>query len=93
MKIAASTGQHRVLFFCALCAISIVAQSDLQGSPQEPGLSVERASTRLAYIAHNGKPVLAFGCHLEHMFFDDYDYEHWTKWAVAHGMPFGAHVF
>jgi len=86
MLIASSIGKHCVLSLCTACAISVVAQSDLQGEPQKSGLSVEMAGTRLAYIAHNGKPLLAFGCHLEHMFFDDYDYEHWTKWAVAHGM-------
>jgi hypothetical protein len=60
---------------------------DLRGSPsQNPGLAVEKAGTRLAYVTHNGEPLLAFGCHLEHMFFDDYDYEHWTEWAVRHGM-------
>lgn len=53
---------------------------------QPSGLTIENADTPLAYIAHNGKPLLAFGPHLEHMFFDDYDYEAWTQWAVEHGM-------
>ncbi len=50
------------------------------------GLSVEMPGTHLAYLARNGQPLMAFGCHFEHMLFDDYDYEEWTRWAVAHGM-------
>jgi hypothetical protein len=49
-------------------------------------LAILNPDTHLATITHNGKPLLAFGCHLEHMLFDDYDYEHWTAWAVRHGM-------
>ena len=78
---------QRSLSFLTLCVITFVLFGDLQASPsQKSGLAVEKASSRLAYMTHNGKPLLAFGCHLEHMFFDDYDYEHWTEWAVRHGM-------
>lgn len=52
----------------------------------DTGLAIQNPNTHLATITHKGKPLLAFGCHLEHMFFDDYDYEHWTEWALAHGM-------
>ncbi|MHC4628778.1 MAG: hypothetical protein ACYTDV_17510, partial [Planctomycetota bacterium] len=75
------------LFLCTLSVINLSASGNLQGSASSrSGLAVEKAGTRLAHITHNGKPLLAFGCHFEHMFFDDYDYEHWTKWAISHGM-------
>lgn len=71
----------------AICAISLIMSADTPaGLSQRSGLAVEKAGTRLAHITHNGKPLLAFGCHYEHMFFDDYDYKHWTRWAVSHGM-------
>jgi hypothetical protein len=75
------------VFLCALCVIVFTVSGNARCEPsQKSGLAVEKAGTRLAHITHNGKPLLAFGCHFEHMFFDDYDYEHWTQWAVSHGM-------
>ena len=50
------------------------------------GLAIQNADSRLAYITHNNEPLLAFGCHFEHMLFDDYDYKKWTEWAINHGM-------
>lgn len=52
------------------------------------GLEVKNPGTKLAYIARDGKPVLAFGCHLEHMFLKNNQpgYEVWSNWAQAHGM-------
>jgi hypothetical protein len=50
------------------------------------GLRIENPATEFTYISHNGKPLLAFGCFLEHMFFTDEDYEHWANWAAEHGM-------
>jgi hypothetical protein len=87
MKNITVVSAARLLSFWSLCAITLALVSALQGSPsQKSGLAVEKAGTRLVYITHNGKPLLAFGCHLEHMFFEDYDYKHWTEWAVRHGM-------
>ena len=52
------------------------------------GLQIKNEGTKLAYIAWDNKPLLAFGCHLEHMFLRDNepDYTIWSKWAQAHGM-------
>ena len=52
------------------------------------GLEIKNQGTKLAYIARNGKPVLAFGCHLEHMFLKDNhpDYTVWSDWAQVHGV-------
>ena len=52
------------------------------------GLEVKKQGTKLAYITHDGKPLLSFGCHLEHMFLRDYspDYRVWSTWAQAHGI-------
>ncbi len=59
----------------------------LLGYPyQQTGLSIEKPETRLAHITYNGEPLLAFGCHFEHMYFDEYDYKNWTQWAVEHWM-------
>ncbi|MHC4517970.1 MAG: hypothetical protein ACYTAS_05230 [Planctomycetota bacterium] len=77
----------RAVSLRAVCVIIFVMLGNAQGSPaRKSGLAVEKTGTRLAYVTHNGKPLLAFGCHFEHMFFDDYDYKHWTQWAVRHGM-------
>ena len=87
MKCMSPISSLRVLSLFTLCAITLPMFRNVQATPsQKSGLAVEKAGTRLAYITHNGKPLLAFGCHFEHMFFDDYDYEHWTEWAVRHGM-------
>jgi len=59
---------------------------EIQKLNKKKGLSVEKAGTELAYLSRNGEPVFAFGCHFEHMLFDNYNYEEWTEWAVAHGM-------
>lgn len=56
------------------------------GGNKTTGLTIERQGTDLVYLARNGNPVMAFGCHFEHMLFADYNYEGWTEWAVAHGM-------
>ncbi len=58
------------------------------GKPKskEAGLTVERQGTEQNYIAYKGRPLLAFGCHFEHLFFDNYEYEDWTRWAVEFGM-------
>jgi len=52
------------------------------------GLEVKKQGTKLAYIARDGRPILAFGCHLEHMFVKDNqpDYTVWSDWAQAHGV-------
>ncbi len=52
------------------------------------GLEVKNRGTKLAYIARDGKPILAFGCHLEHMFLKDNqpDYKVWSDWSQAHGI-------
>lgn len=55
-------------------------------SEERKGLAIAQAGARLAHVTYNGEPLLAFGPHFEHMFFDNYDVEGWTKWAVAHGM-------
>ncbi len=52
----------------------------------QTGLAIQNAGSHLATITYRRKPLLAFGCHLEHMLFDDYDYKRWTAWAVRHGM-------
>lgn len=74
MKSTAFAEKRLILSLCTVCVINFAVLSDLQGKPsQKPGLAVEKAGTRLAYMTHNGTPLLAFGCHFEHMFFDDYD--------------------
>lgn len=52
------------------------------------GLEIKKQGTKLAYIARNGKPLLAFGCHLEHLFLTENqpDYTIWSAWAQAHGI-------
>lgn len=51
------------------------------------GLSVAERGTDRCHLTHNGKPLLAFGCHFEHMLFvDGFDWAGWTDWAAEHGM-------
>ena len=52
------------------------------------GLEVGNHGTKLAYVARDGRPLLAFGCHLELMFVKDNepDYTVWSKWAQSHGV-------
>lgn len=69
-----------------LCMLGVVMASNVKADATNKGLAVEKAGTQLAYLSYNGEPLLAFGPHFEHMFFDDYDVEAWTEWAVAHGM-------
>lgn len=70
----------RMVFFLILCSANLVAFAQ--------GLEIRKPGTKLAYIARNGKPLLAFGCHLEHMFLRDNDlnYTVWSRWAQAHGI-------
>ena len=64
-----------------LYSIAVVAQSSTSGQ-----LTIKNANTPLAYLEYQNKPLLAFGAHLEHMLFDDYDYKAWTEWMLDHGM-------
>ena len=52
------------------------------------GLEIKQRGTKLAYLARGGQPLLAFGCHLEHMFLRDNhpDYKVWSTWAKAHSV-------
>ena len=52
------------------------------------GLEIKKQGTKLAYVARDDKPLLAFGCHLEHMFVKNNqpDYTVWSDWAQAHGI-------
>ena len=87
MNIKTTVPSHRAVSLWLVVLALFTVCDVLRGSPpKKSGLAVEKAGTRLAHITHNGKPLLAFGCHFEHMFFDDYDYKHWTEWAVGHGM-------
>ncbi|GJM29027.1 MAG: hypothetical protein DHS20C17_16620 [Cyclobacteriaceae bacterium] len=55
------------------------------------GLTIENEGTKLAYVAHNGKPLFAFGVQLEYMMVfphENYDYPVWSEWAEKHGMNF-----
>jgi hypothetical protein len=56
--------------------------------PFQQGLEIKNENNKLAYIARDGKPLLAFGAHLEHMFLRDNepDYTVWSSWAQEHGM-------
>lgn len=66
---------------------TLMGMDEMVGAePLKQGLAIEKAGTQLAHVTYRGEPLLAFGPHFEHMFFDDYDVEGWTKWAVAHGM-------
>jgi len=69
-----------------LLVLSLILPETSYSEGKNPGLAVHNPGTRLAYITHNGQPLLAFGCHFEYMLFDDYDYKHWTAWAVQHGI-------
>ena len=70
--------------FITLCLWSVIMINN--ATAQKTGLAIKNEGTHLAYLAYNDKPLLAFGPHFEHMFFDDYDVEAWTEWAVQHGM-------
>lgn len=72
---------NRILLVLIFCSADVSACGK--------GLETKNPGTRLAYIARDGKPLLAFGCHLEHMFLADSrsDYTVWSDWAQAHGIP------
>jgi hypothetical protein len=71
---------NRILFVLISCSAGISAFGK--------GLEIKNPGTRLAYVARDGKPLLAFGCHLEHMFLADNrpNYTVWSDWAQAHGI-------
>ena len=65
---AAKAAVFRHLLPVAMLLIAMPIFDNTKGADaaQPAGLTVENADTPLAYIAHNGKPLLAFGPHLEH---------------------------
>ena len=67
---------------CALMGMDEMVGAE----PLKQGLAIEKAGTQLAHVTYRGEPLLAFGPHFEHMFFDDYDVEAWTEWSTSHGM-------
>lgn len=69
----------------AITCVTALGQASSKGT-SHAALAIQNAGTHLSTLTYHGKPLLAFGCHLEHMLVDDYDYEHWTAWAVRHGM-------
>ncbi len=74
---------HKLIW---LSVVLIFSLPDSRAEAQR--LEIRNPGTKLAYIARDGKPVLAFGCHLEHMFLKDNlpDYRVWSDWAQAHGI-------
>jgi hypothetical protein len=76
-----------ILILFALSCFCIISILPLTGQMTKyNGLTIENPGSHLAYIAYQNKPLLAFGCHFEHMLFDDYDYKHWTEWMISRGM-------
>ena len=67
MKFMSPIQTRRILSLFVLFAITSAVFANLRAVPsQKSGLTVEKAGTHLAYISHNGKPLLAFGCRFEH---------------------------
>ncbi|MBD3275274.1 MAG: hypothetical protein GF372_08185, partial [Candidatus Marinimicrobia bacterium] len=74
----------RFVYFILLASLFLPANAI--GQQKGTGLLIEHPQTEQAHLTYQGEPLLAFGTHFEHMFFEDYDYENWTTWAVQHGV-------
>ena len=79
--------KFQITLSTSICIIllNIITQASEHISVNK-GLNIQNTNSHLAYISYNDEPLLAFGCHFEHMLFDDYDYKNWTEWMINHGM-------
>ena len=75
-----------LLLFLMFFILTSTTSEVLSDSDPATGLSILKNDARLPTLMYDEKPLLAFGCHFEHMLFDDYDYKEWTQWMVDHGM-------
>ena len=75
-----------ILFFSIFFVLPQTFAEPLNDLKQTCGLFIQNSDSRLPTLIYNNKPLLAFGCHFEHMLLDDYDYKGWTRWMVDHGM-------
>ncbi len=69
-----------------LCLLALNFSSNVHAQ-----LTIENEGTKLAYVAHNGKPLFAFGVQQEYLMVfsqENFDYPVWSEWAQKHGMNF-----
>ncbi len=75
-----------VLLFSIMIIFASTIAGPLSDLNPTTGLSISETGSRLTVLMYDEKPLPAFGCHFEHMLFDDYDFKEWTQWSVDHGM-------